>query len=155
MCVEFIPESAPSPLSFSDPRAGIHFSPPPTPFNPVIPRLREESGGKRPLHHSGRREPESIPRGGAAHPEQSRRVERGEAQFCQYISLCPHLHPSSPVIPMLREESRTCLLTTFIAFPPSTSRPSVIPAAESRNPSLEAARVGRPVPSPSDGRGLG
>ena len=70
-----------SPLSFSDPRAGIHSSPP-TPFNPVIPRLREESGGKRSLHHSGSRRPEAIPRGGAAHPEQSRRVERG-APHCQ------------------------------------------------------------------------
>ena len=31
MCVEFIPESAPIPLSFSDPRAGIH-SPPRRPL---------------------------------------------------------------------------------------------------------------------------
>ena len=32
---------------------------------------------------------------------------------------------------------------------------STIPALGGRNPSLEAARAGRPVPSPSDGRGLG
>ena len=53
--------------------------------------------------------------GGAAHPEQSRRVERGAALFCQYISPCPHPHPSSPVIPRLREGSRTCPITPFLA----------------------------------------
>ena len=35
-----------------------------------------------------------IHKRGAAHPEHRRRVERGEAQFCQYIALIPHLHPS-------------------------------------------------------------
>ena len=79
----------------SDPR-GVNPSPSPRPadpFNPVIPMLREESGGKRPLHHSAPRG-RNPSLGGAAHPEQSRRVERGT----------PHCQPTPPPSFLRRQE---------------------------------------------------
>ena len=138
------PNSAPT-LAFRPPSRNPSPSPPPTPFNPVIPRLREESGGKRPLHHSGSRRPESIPRGG---PLILSRVE-GSSGGPRIANPPPRRHSCGGRNPSLLK-----------AHPPPSRDPStpfshVIPAAESRNPSLEAARAGRPVPSPSDGRGLG
>ena len=128
-----------------------------------IPPRRHSCGGRNPsllkAHPPPSRDPSTpfshvIPAaesrnpslGGAAHPEQSRRVER-EA---------PHCQPT----PSRRHSCGGRNPSLLKAHPPPSRDPStpfshVIPAAESRNPSLEAARAGRPVPSPSDGRGLG
>ena len=67
----------------------------------------------------------------------------GVAQFCQYIALTHHLHPSTPVIPRLREGSRTCPLTPFFAFLPHP-RPLIRHSCGGRNPSLLKAH---PPPS--------
>ena len=50
-----------------------------------------------------------IHKRGAAHPEHRRRVERGEAQFCQYIALIPTSirHSCGGRNPSLREGRRT------------------------------------------------
>ena len=90
-----------------------HFPCRPTPFTPVIP-------APEPVEDAPRRE--SIP-GGAAHPEPSRRVERGAAPA---LLICrAHLPPppfamssqgSALQVRLSREESRTCPLTPFFAF---------------------------------------
>ena len=135
------------PALLSGPRAGINPPPlaPPTLLTLSVQGSARNLGGSVPSITPvlGGRKP-SL--GGAAHPEQSRRVERG-APHCQPIP--PRRHSCGGRNPSLLK-----------AHPPPSRDPStpfshVIPAAESRNPSLEAARAGRPVPSPSDGRGLG
>ena len=102
------PESAPS-LAFCPSRAGIH------PWEGPLTLSQMEHP---PLEDPPRR-------------EQSRRVERGDGPALPIHRAHPHLHPSPPVIPRLREESRTCPITPFLALIRHSGRrePESIPGA--------------------------
>ena len=109
-----------------------------SPIHPLLPR------------HSGRREPEPISRGRAAHPEPRRRVERGEAPNCQSVAFTlpvgavrepphSHLHPSrgEPVHP------RRIIPVTESRYP-SPAGPLTLSNLKVRLWSIEGSSGGRP-----------
>ena len=139
------PKSSPSLLNFSDPRAGIHSSP----RRPLltlsfrgsarnlggsVPSITPVLGGRNP----------SL--GGAAHPEQSRRVERGRPRTANSSRPLPSA-PICHVIPRLSEGSRTCPITPFLAPIRHSGRrePESIPKGGSLTLSkVEGSSGGRP-----------